>query len=222
MTDSLEFAKEGLEHAGHARHGDTHGNAHDDNGARKIAVLIAALAATLAVAEMAEKGAQNGYLTHHIQAADDWAFYQAKTIRANLYATHAETLDALAAGRAAWARDAGARDAGGRDAALDREAAAALGKQAAAARGTSARLNDDPQGGEGRAQLLRKAQASEALRDRAFHRYHLFEGVVGALQIAIVLASVSVVTRVGALALGAGVLGGAAAVFAALVAGGLF
>jgi hypothetical protein len=183
MTDSLEFAKEDLHHA-------AHGAGHQDGSARKVAVLIAVLAAGLALCEMAEKGAQNAYLTQHIQAADDWAFYQAKTIRANLYITHAETLEAL-------------------------------GKPADKARETAARLNDDPKGGEGRVQLLAKAKLSEGARDHSFHNYHLFEGAVGALQIAIVLASVSVVTRVGALALGAGVLGLGAVVFAGLVAAGV-
>lgn len=183
MADSLEFAKEGLHHAGHAA-------GHDDGSARKVAVLIAVLAAGLALCEMAEKGAQNAYLTHHIQAADDWAFYQAKTIRANVFITHAETLEAL-------------------------------GKDGTKARDTAARLNDDPKGGEGRVQLMAKAKASEALRDTSFHRYHLFEGAVGGLQIAIVLASVAVVTRVGALAVAAAVLGLGAAGFAALMALGL-
>ncbi len=194
MTDSLEYAKEGLEHAGHSAHGD--------GTARRVAVLVAVLAAGLAIGEMAEKGAQNAYLTHHIQATDDWAFYQAKTTRANLYTIQAETLAALA---------------GGRDAA----GAAVLEKQAAAARATAARLLDDPKGGEGRVQLAKRAKGSEVERDVAFHRYHLFEGVVGGLQIAIVLASVSVVTRVRTLALVAGALGLAAAVFGGLVAAGL-
>ncbi|MBU6499228.1 MAG: DUF4337 family protein, partial [Rhodospirillales bacterium] len=55
-------------------------------------------------------------------------------------------------------------------------------------------------------------------RDHQFHRYHLFEIVVGALQIAIVLASVSVVTRVNLLAVGAGLLGGGAGLFGLAVA----
>lgn len=184
MTDSLEYAKEGLHHAAHG------GAQHDDGASRKIAMLVAVLAAALALCEMGEKAAQNSYLTHHIQAADDWAFYQAKTIRANLYATHAETL-------------------------------AALGKPDAKALETASRLNDDPKGGEGRVQLMAKAKKSEAARDAAFHHYHLYEAAVGALQIAIVLASVSVITRVSALALGAGALGLGAAVFAGLLALGV-
>ena len=67
-------------------------------------------------------------------------------------------------------------------------------------------------------QLAERAKSQEAARDAAFHRYHEFELVVGALQIAIVLASVAVVTRVTALALGAAAVGTIAAVFGVLVA----
>jgi hypothetical protein len=67
-------------------------------------------------------------------------------------------------------------------------------------------------------QLAERAKGQEAARDIAFHRYHEFELVVGALQIAIVLASVSVVTRIVALALGAGVIGALAAAFGAVTA----
>jgi hypothetical protein len=78
--------------------------------------------------------------------------------------------------------------------------------RAAEARAQAKRMDDDEKT-LGRKQLLARAEHSQALRDHEFHRYHLFELVVSGLQIAIVLASVSVVTRVNALALGAGVLG---------------
>ena len=55
-------------------------------------MLIAVLAAALALAEMGEKGAQNEYLTHHIAVADDWAFYQAKNVRATVLAAEAGIL----------------------------------------------------------------------------------------------------------------------------------
>jgi hypothetical protein len=67
-------------------------------------------------------------------------------------------------------------------------------------------------------QLAERAGAGQALRDEAFHRYHEFELVVGALQIAIVLASVAVVTRIVALAVGAGIIGIVAAGFGLLIA----
>src|SRR5580692_1833519 len=86
MSDSIDRAKEAIGEAGEREH---------DGGARVVAVLIAALAATLALSEMGEKAAQNEYLTHHIQASDDWNFYQAKTIRADLYRVEAQTLESL-------------------------------------------------------------------------------------------------------------------------------
>jgi hypothetical protein len=192
MSDDIETAKEAIEGAHHAE-------AHrQDGSARNIAVLIAALAAALALSDMAEKSAQNAYLTHHIQAADDWNFYQAKNVRSNLYALQADMLESLP----------GAADP-------------AVRKRIDAARAEAKRLDDDEKS-LGRKQLAVKAHASEQARDEAFHRFHLFEMVVGALQISIVLASVSVVTRVRLLALVAGVLGGGASLFGLAEAFDLF
>ena len=87
MSDDVELARDGMEHAEHAHPSDT--------SARKIAVLIAILAAALALSELGEKAAQNAYLTNHIQASDDWAFYQAKTIRQDMFKLHAEALETL-------------------------------------------------------------------------------------------------------------------------------
>ena len=187
MANSVEMATESIEHTEHAAHADT--------GARKVALLIAALAAALALCEMGEKVAQNSYLTHHIQASDDWAQFQAKTIRMNMYAIQADMLGSL-----------------------PNAAEPAQAKKITDARATAARMNDDPEGGNGRKQMTVKAQASERQRDNAFHIYHLFERVVSALQLSIVLASVSVVTRVKQLAWAGGILGGGAAIYGALVA----
>jgi hypothetical protein len=185
MSETIEHAREGIEHA-HALHGDS--------TARRIAVLIAVLAAALALAEMGEKGAQNAYLTHHVAAADEWAFFQAKTVRATVLAAEAGILANL-------------------------PNAAEAGPQAEIKRAheNEARMRDEP-GGDGTKQIGERAKAKEAARDEAFHRYHEFELVVGALQIAIVLASVAVVTRVTALALGAGAMGAIAAAYAVFVA----
>jgi hypothetical protein len=181
MSDTIETAKDALEHAHHEA---THV---PEGHARKIAVLIATLAAVLAMAEMGEKSAQNAYLTHHITASDDWNFYQAKNIRSNLYALQADNLESQ-----------------------PNAADPAIRKRIDAARAQAARLDDDEKT-VGRKQLMAKAQASERARDQAFHRYHWFETAVGALQLTIVLASVAVVTRVAPLAVLAGALGAAAA-----------
>ena len=144
-------------------------------------MLIAVLAAALALADMGEKGAQNAYLTHHVAVSDEWAFYQAKNARATILAVEAGILPIC---RTLPMRGPQAEIARAKDA--------------------EARMRDEPQA-DGMKQIAERAKAEEIARDEAFHRYHEFELVVGALQIAIVLASVAVVTRILALALAAGV-----------------
>lgn len=186
MSDDLERAQKGMEDAqeAHERHGDS--------AARTIAILISVLAAGLAIAEMQEKSSQNRYMASHIQVSDDFAFYQAKTVRMNLYTTHAETLAALP----------NANDP-------------AIQKEIADARATAKRI--DTEKDTGRKDLLAQAATHREEREHYAHRYELFEIVVGALQIAIVLASVSVVTRMRPLAVGAGLIGAAAIVAGILV-----
>jgi len=174
MSDTLEHAREGIEHAEHAAH-----HPHSDSFARRCAVLIAALAALLAICEMGEKGFQNEYLTHHISLSDNWAFYQSKLLRSNLYGVEAELLQTLP----------------GADPA-----------RIAAAQKNSQRLADD-EATQGAKQLRAHAEALTQARDETFHRYHALEVVVGALQITIVLASISVVTRMKWLAIAAGAIG---------------
>ncbi len=187
MSETIESAREGMHHAQHEA------GAHGDSSARRIAVLIAVLAAALALAEMGEKGAQNAYLTHHVGLSDDWAFYQAKNARASIWAAEAGILASLP----------NAADAGPQ-------------AEIKRAKENEARLRDEP-GGDGMKQLAARAETHRAARDEAFHRYHEFELVVGALQISIVLASVAVVTRMLALAVGAGAIGALAAGFGLFV-----
>jgi Domain of unknown function (DUF4337) len=192
MSETIETAQDGLESAHHAA-------AHEgDHTARWIAVLIAALAAALALAEMGEKVAQNTYLTQHVSLSDDWAYYQAKNVLAGVRSTEADML-----------------------ASLPTAADPAVQARIARARAEEARLRDDPAGGSGMKQLTQRASEIREQRDHAFHKYHQYELAVGALQIAIVLASVSVVTRARLLTLAAGVVGGAAALAGLAVAYGL-
>ena len=145
MSDTIEQAQQGLEHAQHAN--EVHPE-HNDTGARRVAILISVLAAALALAEMGEKAAQNDYLTLHIAASDGWAFYQAKTIRADVQRGTADTLDSL-----------------------PNAAEPQVRQRAAAARAEAARLDDDEKSG-GRKQLREQAQTKEHLRDEAFEFYH--------------------------------------------------
>ncbi len=171
----------------------------DNTLARTVAVMVSVLAAALAIAEIGAKSSQNEYLTHHIAFSDNWAFFQSKNIRAVMREAEAEMLEALP-------------HADG----VDMEA------KIKAAREYAARMRDDPKGGDGMKQLTAESKRLETERNAAFHAYHGYEYTVGALQIAIVLASVSLVTRTRPLTIGAGVIGVVAAVFGLGVAGHLF
>ena len=156
-----------------------------ENDARHIAIVISILAAALALAEMQEKGAQNQYLTQHIAVSDSYAYEQAKGVRASEQLATATVLESL-----------------------PNAADPAVAKRAADARAEAARLVDDPK--SGRKAILAEAKDHEEQREAQHHRYEMFELVVGALQIAIVLASVSVVTGVRTLAFVATAIGVAA------------
>ena len=172
---------------------------HADPWARGVAVLVSILAAVLALADIGGKASQNAYLTHHVALSNEWAFYQAKNVRSVVRTSEADLLASLpnAANPAVQTRIKQARD-------------------------LAAKLRDDPQGGEGMKQLAARARAQEIVRDEAAHRYHAYEYAVGALEIAIVLASVSVVTRVRPMTIGAAVIGGLAAVASLGIATNLF
>jgi len=157
--------------------------------------MISVLAVGLSLIQIGEKRAQNEYLTHHIAVSDDWAFYQAKNLRAVVRGSEATLLESMPNAPTAEMQ-ARIRDA----------------------RDYVARMRDDPAGGEGMKQLAVKAKEQEHARDEAFHRYHFFEYASGLVEIAIVLASVSVVTGVRALAVGAGAIGVGAGLFAIAVA----
>jgi hypothetical protein len=185
MSESIERAHETIHE--HVTEGD--------RWARGVAVLVSALAAALALTEIGGKAAQTAYLTHHVTWTNDWAFYQAKNLRAVVRTSAADLLASLpnAEDPKIQARIKESQD-------------------------IAARLRDDPEGGEGMKQLAVKAQFEQEQRDAAAERYHIYEYAVGGLQLAIVLASVSLVTRVRSMTIGAGLVGAVAAAAALGVA----
>jgi hypothetical protein len=163
-----------------------HGHAHAEHGGNKgVALLIAVLALVLAFAETLGKGAQTSALAYNIEASNLWAFFQAKTVRQTVLRTAAEQIDAGNPG-----------ETGNRQAAKWRE--------------TAQRYQSEPETGEGREQLAARAKDAEKKRDHAMAAYHHYELASAAVQIAIVLASASIITAMPLLAwIGAalGVLG---------------
>ena len=165
------------------------GAAHIDPSNKKIALLIAVLALVLAFSETLGKGAQTAALSFNIEASNLWAFFQAKTIRLTTVRTAAEMFEIEAPGHPTQQ----VRDA--------------MEKKAADWKKTAARYDSEPDTGEGRKELAARAKAAEEKRDRSLAAYHHYELASAAVQIAIVLASASIVTGLMLLAWIAGGLG---------------
>jgi hypothetical protein len=190
MTD-IDIATESLERHEHLK------EAPDDSNGRRTALLIGVLAAVLALSEMAERGAQNAYLAHHISVSDDFAFYQARQARALTLNQTATLLQVLGP--------------------PSPEVQKAVTDDQAEAR----RLTDDSERGNGLKQIQARSEAESRQRDTALHKYEWLEIVTSALQIAIVLGSVSVVTRLPRVAYLGAALGAVSAGLAVLVVTGL-
>ena len=170
-----------------AGHGHGHGGG-EHGGNKGVALLISVLALILAFAETLGKGAQTGALAYNIEASNLWAFFQAKTIRQTVLRTAAEDIEA-----------AGASEAQKRQVAKWKE--------------TAQRYQSEPETGEGREQLAARAKAAEKKRDTSMAAYHHYEVASAAVQIAIVLASASIIAEIAALAMAGAVLGVVGVVF---------
>ncbi|PAY09169.1 MULTISPECIES: DUF4337 domain-containing protein [Bradyrhizobium] len=167
-------AHESMEHAEHAEH------ASGEN--KKIALLIAVIALCLALSETLGKGAQTESISKNVEASNLWAFFQAKSIRRTAVQTAAEQ------GKLNLATT------------TDEAAKAALQKQIDDWQKTAARYRSEPETGEGSEQLSERAKHAEHERDEATAKYHHFELASAAFQIAIVLASATIITGIAALA----------------------
>jgi hypothetical protein len=164
---------------------------HVDPSHKGIALMIAMLALVLAFSETFGKAAQTSALSLNIEASNLWNFYQAKTVRKTMLETTAESALAQAGG-----------------APSDK-----LAQQIDKWQKTAARYESEPEKKEGRKELMARAKEAEAKRDRAMAAYHQYEVASGAVQIAIVLASATIITGMAVLAWIAGGLGVLGVVF---------
>src|SRR5919204_718999 len=161
-------AHESMEHAEHVEHA---------SGSNKnIALLIAVIALFLALSEMLGKSAQTESISKNVEASNLWAFFQAKSIRRTQIQTAAEQ-GKLTLGTT-----------------TDEAAKAALAKQIDTWEKTAARYRSEPETGEGTEQLSKRAKEAEHERDEATDRYHHYEYASAMFQIAIVLASATIIT----------------------------
>jgi hypothetical protein len=159
-----------------------HGHVEHHASNKGVALLISVLALVLAFSETLGKAAQTTATAANIEASNLWAFFQAKTIRQTTLRTAAEQLEAASAGEGAK-------------------------KQIAKWRETAERYQSEPETNEGRKELAARATAAEQKRDRGMAAYHHYELASAAVQIAIVLASASIITTMPVLVWLAGALG---------------
>ena len=165
---------------------------HVDHGGNKgVALLISVLALVLAFSEMLGKGAQTAALAYNIEASNLWAFFQSKTIRQTVLRSVAEQMENLSSTENSK-------------------------KQIEAWRKTAKRYQNEPETGEGRDQLAARAKEAERKRDTSMAAYHHYELASAGVQIAIVLASASIITAMPVLVWAAGVLGVVGVIFCAI------
>jgi len=170
-----------------------HGHGHDGHGGNKgVALLISLLALVLAFSETLGKGAQTNAIALNIEASNLWAFFQAKTIRQTVLRTAAEEVQ------------------------VSEKVSDTAKKQVDKWRDTAQRYQSEPDTGEGRDQLASRAKEAEKKRDRSMAAYHHYEVASAAVQIAIVLASASIIAEIAALVWVAGVLGMVGIAFCAI------
>ena len=167
------------------------GHGHVDHSNKKVALLVAILAAALAFSETGGKSAQTQALGDNIEASNLWSFFQAKTIRQTTMRTAADHVEAEFKDN-------------------PQGIPASLKAQAERWRQTAQRYETEPETREGRRELMARAKAKEISRDKALSAYHLFEYGSAAFQLAIVLAGASALTAVVwliYLSIGLGVIG---------------
>jgi hypothetical protein len=170
----------------------------DDRFRDRAAILIALLAAILAIGGLGGGNATDDLIGYKIRAADAWSFFQAKNARQTIHEVAADDVEAALA-----------------DPALPAARRAAMTERLADYRRTIERYEsepdpdapDDPLAGEGKRQLMARAQSFEAERDRAGAQDANFDLAEVGLQLALVLGSVAILALNRTVLIGAAALG---------------
>ena len=154
-----------------------------DKSKTRTALTISVFAMVLAFASLGGSNAAKESMHENIQAANAYAFYQAKNIR--------QTAMKIAAGdlELQLLQQPG----------MPAAAKEATEKKIAEYKKTADRYESEPETREGKKELMMKAKEHEAVRDHALRQDPWFDYAEGMLQIAIVLLSVSMVGAIPAM-----------------------
>ncbi len=145
---------------------------------RWVAIYIAVLAVLLAICSVGGGNSTKDATRTNIQASDTWAFYQAKYQRQTTYRVAADALQ-LRLGEAA----------------LPEATRKQIAEKIAAYNAEIDHLESDLKKGEGKKELAVKAKEFEKDRDFALKQDPYFDFAQAFLQIAVVMASASIVLK---------------------------
>lgn len=165
-----------------------HGHA-PEGGSKKIALLITILGLFFVFSEIYSNDSQAIATAKNIEASNLWSFFQAKTIRRQVLQSNSEQMEVnlLAV----------------QDPALKE----AMTKRVESWKQAAARMESEPETGEGRKELMARALKAEKARDLAVQRKEHYEVAAALLQLGIVLASAMVITGINLLGYFSGGLG---------------
>jgi len=145
---------------------------------RLIAVYIGILAVVLAIAGVGGGNATKDATARNIEAANIWAFFQAKNIRRHEVRLQIGEFEVLLATQPG----------------LTEQTRALVEGKIYKLQQDEARYTSEPETGEGTKELMVKARDLEQQRDRAMSKDPYFDYGQALVQIAIVLASVAIIT----------------------------
>ena len=147
---------------------------------QQCSIVISLIATLLLINNMGAQNASSQAAFENANAINTFAFYQAKNIRQNDLNLAATTLEGIANTAMPIANEDAKRQ---------------LRDQAQAFRTKALGYESEPESGEGKKELLQKARQAEAQRDLALRQGPYFDFASLALQLAIILFSVVLITN---------------------------
>lgn len=157
---------------------------------RLIAIYIGVLAVVLAICALGGGNAAKDAMAKNIEATNNWAFFQAKNLRRHALRLQIDELELRLA----------------TEPGLDEATRSSLSEKIAQYRKQEAQLTSDPASGEGLDELYMKGKLLEEQRDQALERDPYFDYGQALLQIAIVLASIAIISGANVLLFASGFL----------------
>ena len=176
--EATEIADNLTEAHDHAHEAGAHHTASSETFRKRVGVYIGALAALLAITSLGGGYAMKETINNNIQVSDNYAFYQARNARETATLAGIDELEALLLSRPD----------------LPADSVAAIRTKIEADRKNIEHFESSPAAGDGKKELLAKAESLKVKRDAAQSRDINFDFAEALLQIAIVIASTSILS----------------------------